>query len=110
MMQCGTSRVPMIRCERNFRRYAEMQMADEFAGCDKVVAHPSPSECKIESVKCKMGEGNRFVFAIGPEGGWTEDEVAMIESKGFIRRSLGSRILRTDTATLALIAQFMGKD
>ncbi len=57
-----------------------------------------------------MGEENRFVFAIGPEGGWTEDEVTLVESKGFVRRSLGSRILRTDTATIALIAQFMGKD
>ena len=109
LMQCGTSRVPTIRCERNFRRYAETQMADEFAGSEKIVAHPPPSKCKIESVKCKMGEGGRYVFAIGPEGGWTEDEVVLIESKGFIRRSLGSRILRTDTATIALIAQFMGK-
>ena len=110
LMQCGTSRVPTIRCERNFRRYAETQMADEFAGSEKIVAHPSTSECKMESVKCKMGEETRFVFAIGPEGGWTEDEVALIESKGFARRSLGSRILRTDTATIALIAQFMRKD
>ena len=50
---------------------------------------------------------NPYVFAIGPEGGWTEDEVALIESNGFVRRSLGSRILRTDTATIALIAQFL---
>ena len=109
LMQCGASRVPTIRCERNFRRYAETQMADEFAGCEKIVAHPATSECKMESVKCKMGEGGRYVFAIGPEGGWTEEEVALIESKGFVRRSLGRRILRTDTATTALIAQFMGK-
>ena len=34
----------------------------------------------------------------------------LIESKEFVRHSLGSRILRTDTATIALIAQFMGKD
>ena len=110
LMQCGTSRVPTIRCERNFRRYAETQMADEFAEYEKIVAHPTQSECKMDNVKCKMEEASRFVFAIGPEGGWTEDEVALIESKEFVRHSLGSRILRTDTATIALIAQFMGKD
>ena len=38
LMQCGTSRVPTIRCERNFRRYAETQMADEFAGFEKIVS------------------------------------------------------------------------
>ena len=43
LMQCGTTRVPTIRCERNFRRYAETQMDDEFAGCEKIVAHPQPS-------------------------------------------------------------------
>ena len=128
LMQCGTSRVPTIRCERNFRRYAETQMTDEFAGSEKIVAHPSMGngEREMGNGEREMGNGERgtripqpstlnpqpsilnpYVFAIGPEGGWTEGEVALIESKGFGRRSLGSRILRTDTATIALIAQFM---
>ena len=109
LMQCGTSRVPTIRCERNFRRYAEMQMADEFAGCEKIVAHPAMENGERGFFTPRPSVLNPYVFAIGPEGGWTEDEVALIESKGFVRRSLGSRILRTDTATIALIAQFMRK-
>jgi len=113
LMQCGTSRVPTIRCERNFRRYAETQLADEFAGCEKIVAHPgacdgsrgrSPSQRSTTNHQLPT---SNYVFAIGPEGGWTEDEVALIEGKGFVRWSLGSRILRTDTATIALIAQFL---
>ena len=119
LMQCGTTRVPTIRCERNFRRYAETQMADEFAGYEKIVAHPeacanSISEGqKLENANSQQPTANsqlpttNYVFAIGPEGGWTEDEVVLIESKGFVRRSLGSRILRTDTATIALVAQFL---
>ena len=102
LMQCGTTRVPTIRCERNFRRYAETQMAEEFAACEKVVAHPDA--CAAANYQPPTAN---FVFAIGPEGGWTEDEVVLIESKGFVRRSLGSRILRTDTATIALVAQFL---
>jgi 16S rRNA (uracil1498-N3)-methyltransferase len=50
------------------------------------------------------------VVAIGPEGGWTDGEVALLENKGFLRYSLGSRILRTDTATIAVIAQLMKED
>ena len=49
------------------------------------------------------------MVAIGPEGGWTDGEVDLLESKGFSRYSLGSRILRTDTATIAVIAQLMKK-
>ena len=49
-------------------------------------------------------ENERLLLAIGPEGGWTDDEVALLESHGFARYSLGPRILRTDTATVALLA------
>lgn len=47
------------------------------------------------------------MLAIGPEGGWTDEEVARLEAQGFSRYSLGPRILRTDTATVALLAQLM---
>ena len=47
------------------------------------------------------------MLAIGPEGGWTDDEVARLEAHGFRRMSLGPRILRTDTATIALLARIM---
>ena len=41
----------------------------------------------------------RLLLAIGPEGGWTDEEVALLKAHGFARHSLGPRILRTDTAT-----------
>ena len=50
---------------------------------------------------------DRPIIAIGPEGGWTDDEVARLEAHGFRRMSLGPRILRTDTATIALLARLM---
>jgi RsmE family RNA methyltransferase len=53
------------------------------------------------------GPVSRPVLAIGPEGGWTDDEVARLEAHGFRRMSLGPRILRTDTATIALLARLM---
>ena len=104
LMQCGTTRVPTIRCERNFRRYVDLTVAVEFADCERIVAHPSfsPSATVQPSPR-------RCVLAIGPEGGWTDEEVALLVAKGFCRRSLGSRILRTDTATIALVAQLMAE-
>ena len=44
---------------------------------------------------------------MGPEGGWTDDEVELLEAHGFARYSLGPRILRTDTAVIALLARQM---
>ena len=39
--------------------------------------------------------------AIGPEGGFTDQEIEQAESAGFTAASLGPRILRADTAAIA---------
>ena len=45
----------------------------------------------------------RVLLAVGPEGGWNEFELSLLESRGFQRASMGSRTLRTDTACIALL-------
>ena len=41
------------------------------------------------------------VLAIGPEGGWTEDELDLFQKEGWISASLGPTILRAETAAIA---------
>lgn len=43
----------------------------------------------------------RISLAIGPEGGWSEEEFAAAEAARFAPASLGSNILRTETAVVA---------
>lgn len=43
-------------------------------------------------------------LAIGPEGGWTDDEVELAIESGFQEASLGRLILRTETAVVAALA------
>jgi len=43
-------------------------------------------------------------LAIGPEGGWTDEEFAAARKSGFEEASLGSLILRTETAVAACLA------
>jgi len=43
-------------------------------------------------------------LAIGPEGGWTDDELAAARAAGFREASLGQLILRTETAVIAALA------
>lgn len=45
-----------------------------------------------------------LVLLIGPEGGLTPDELAQTAAAGFVRASLGPRVLRTETAALAALA------
>jgi 16S rRNA (uracil1498-N3)-methyltransferase len=48
-------------------------------------------------------EGEIFL-AIGPEGGWTEEELQLFQSAGWISVSLGPTILRAETAAIAATA------
>jgi 16S rRNA (uracil1498-N3)-methyltransferase len=51
------------------------------------------------------GNTSNFVaVAIGPEGGWTEEEFGAAKAAGFAEASLGGLILRTETAVTAAIA------
>jgi len=52
-------------------------------------------------------EGKRTtgaILAIGPEGGWTDDEFASAFRAGFHEVSLGPTILRTETAVIAALS------
>jgi 16S rRNA (uracil1498-N3)-methyltransferase len=48
----------------------------------------------------KLGQGKRVLIAVGPEGGFTEQEIKQAEEAGFRSVSLGARILRTETAAM----------
>ena len=111
LMQAGTTALPTIQLERAFGKWLEGgRFEEQFAGQpDRIVAHPSDlkdlNDLKVPNdLKSAIG---RPVLAIGPEGGWTDDEVLRLEAHGFRRMSLGPRILRTDTATIALLARLM---
>ena len=80
---------------------AELEML--FPTKARFVAHPAADA----SADVRCAPGKSILLAVGPEGGWTEQEVALLEEHDFARYSLGPRILRTDTALVAVIAQLM---
>lgn len=56
---------------------------------------------KLSDVQPQFGN---VVFMVGPEGGWTEKEEQQAFDAGFQSVTLGKRVLRTETASLAAIA------
>jgi 16S rRNA (uracil1498-N3)-methyltransferase len=54
------------------------------------------------------------VLAVGPEGGWTDEELAVADRAGFRQGSIGELILRTETAVIAALAsvnyEFLGRE
>jgi RsmE family RNA methyltransferase len=49
------------------------------------------------------------VVAVGPERGWTDRERSLFIEHGFIPKSMGKRILRTETACSAALAIVLGR-
>jgi 16S rRNA (uracil1498-N3)-methyltransferase len=47
---------------------------------------------------------SEITLAIGPEGGWTDDELQQFQQAGWICASLGNTILRAETAAIAATA------
>jgi 16S rRNA (uracil1498-N3)-methyltransferase len=47
---------------------------------------------------------DEVLLAIGPEGGWTGEELEMFEKQGWLAASLGLTILRAETAAIAATA------
>ena len=98
LMQCGATALPEVIPVRNFRSWLEHDFERLCPSPDRFLAHPSGNFASVQRESRAVP-----VLAIGPEGGWTDDELSRFESHRFRRISLGPRILRTDTAAVALL-------
>jgi 16S rRNA (uracil1498-N3)-methyltransferase len=71
----------------------------------KILLHERQGE---KSLKQLLNDSNYYnnstIFIVGPEGGWTSSETQQFENAGYTKVHLGSRIMRSDTAGLALAA------
>ena len=106
LMQAGTSILPVLETRRNFRRFIKEELETVFPDeGSRIVAHPYGKEGAVPEKGVKSPKTGRLLLSVGPEGGWTEDEVELMEEYGFVRYSLGDRILRTDTALIALLSR-----
>lgn len=88
--------VPEVSIHRRFHRF----VADVLPGLlatipagARVVAHPGAGE-RPHGVDAEQ----EVALAVGPEGGWTDAEVARLVQLGFRPVSLGPRILKVETA------------
>ena len=55
---------------------------------------------QINSAFSNLERGKSISILIGPEGGFSEQEINDVTALGFIRTSLGKRILRAETAAI----------
>lgn len=102
LQQARDTRLPLVSIHRQFRILVEDQLDDLFASGTRIVAD-SRSTGTMTSGMADASDG-RVLIAIGPEGGWNDFELRLLEAHGFRAVGLGPRTLRVDTACTALLA------
>ena len=102
LQQARDTRVPRVSIHRQFRKLVEDDLVSLSDAGLRLVAEPGASMIIPEAVAGRRDD--RVLLAIGPEGGWNDFELTLLETHGFRRVGMGTRTLRTDTATIALLA------
>jgi 16S rRNA (uracil1498-N3)-methyltransferase len=77
-------------------------------GSTRVLLAESEQDARLADVLDSDRSGE-IVLAIGPEGGWTDSELAAFRDAGWNFASLGSTILRAETAAIAAAAISVSK-
>lgn len=100
--QCGDTVLPEVHFVKRLRPFLEDEAPTLFFDQQKIIAHPYDGKIEPISQYELSNISKRKVVAIGPEGGWNEFELKLFSKSGFKSFSLGERILRTDTAVIAI--------
>jgi 16S rRNA (uracil1498-N3)-methyltransferase len=95
--QCGRNRVPAVREVRGIAEYCSA--VDDPA--PRLVLSPHTG---ISLKEKAPGIQSALTLAIGPESGFSDEEIAQLGRAGFEPVKLGPRVLRTETAAPAALA------
>lgn len=115
LQQAKDTRLPRVSIHRQFRILIEDDL-DALSGPDalRLVAHPDASTPVTAAITTAIRDQPhpptparvpvRVLLAIGPEGGWNPFELDLLQRHRFQPVAMGPRVLRTDTACIALLA------
>jgi len=104
MKQCGRSWLPRIQAMQKYEEVVNnsSHWPLKYIPHEKTDAlQTMPSELKHHD------DAHSILVIIGPEGGFSDDEVDLAEHNGFKLISLGSRRLRTETAVVVTLAELL---
>jgi 16S rRNA (uracil1498-N3)-methyltransferase len=100
--QCGILSLATVAEPVSLERYLSQRPADRLLiFCDEAAELESP----VQSLQSACGPGQGIDVLIGPEGGFAEEERALLlRQPKILRLALGPRIMRADTAAVAALA------
>ena len=98
--QCGRNHLLKLSAVTAWSDFVKHELPNRAA----FIAHPVSDPAGLAPEFIDFSQPPSLLFAIGPEGGFTDEEVAMAMSCGAKALRLGSLVLRIETAAIALAA------
>ena len=102
LQQARDTRMPVVSIHKRFMVLIEDDLDRLFPSGRRLVMHPDSSMSLGAALARAHDE--RVLVAIGPEGGWNDFELALLERHGFVQAGLGLRTLTTTTACIAVLS------
>ncbi len=100
LQQARDTRLPEVLIRKQLKPFIEDELNALFPGPQRFMADPK-ADLGFRDMDIKSSE--RIMLAVGPEGGWVDYERDLLTRHGFRAFRVGPRILRTDTACIALL-------
>ncbi|MDP6371445.1 MAG: 16S rRNA (uracil(1498)-N(3))-methyltransferase [Vicinamibacterales bacterium] len=100
--QCGRAIVPEVREPLSVGEFADAAQSDVklfLAEPGAMPAHTLRARDLLDRPR-----PSAVSLAVGPEGGWTPDELVRFDARGFQAVTLGGRVLRAETAPVVALA------
>ncbi|HEX7866222.1 MAG TPA: 16S rRNA (uracil(1498)-N(3))-methyltransferase [Variovorax sp.] len=104
--QCGRNRVPVIHPVQSFAGWLEAQGGPDDPAVRLVLSLTEGTRSLADAFQAPDGQG--VTVLSGPEGGLSDSEEQQAIARGFAPVTLGSRVLRAETAALAALVSLAG--
>ncbi len=109
--QCGRNRLLAIHEPMNLGDLLESTSGTatslpktDSGGWHQIVLHPNGKGMPYEQILSGMSCQDRVRIAVGPEGGFNNDEISAFQSAGWQVATVGPRILRVETAAIVAVS------
>ena len=82
----------------------KLDVAVQMTAGRRIVLSENERQLSLKDALAVHSPSDELLLACGPEGGWSEEELALFSTSGWTSASLGNTILRAETAAIAATA------
>jgi 16S rRNA (uracil1498-N3)-methyltransferase len=98
--QCGRTVIPQVEKIVTFEEVIRKEKDNSL----KIILWEDEKNYRLHNVLKNQQKFKSIIILVGPEGGFTEEEVSAARKHGFLSVGLGNSILRTETAGIYLLS------